>query len=268
MNAPPEVRVQLEDLEAGLRDTLGEALLGLYVHGSLALGCLNPARSDVDVIAVTTRPLADDERFAVADLFLRISARPYGIEAHVVVTDQLHPWHYPPRYDFHFGESHRERLTNDREAVLARPTQGDPDLAAHVDVVRDAGIALVGLPPQEVFPEVPRADLEDALRRDLAWCRTVRSALYGVLSPCRVWAALETGELHSKATGGEWALARLPADLRPPVKRALASYCGDGAPIDLDEHERRRLLTYIEERLASHPDASENRGSDPGVPKV
>jgi streptomycin 3"-adenylyltransferase len=223
--------------------------VGAYVHGSLVLGCFNEARSDVDVVFVTGRPLTDDERLAFADLFLRTSARPYGIEAHVVTTDQLRPWRYPPTYDFHYGESHRERLALEPAAALERPTDGDPDLAAHIDVVRARGVALLGPPPLEVFPEVPRADLEDALRGDLRWCRSVRSALYGVLSPCRVWAALETGELHSKASGAEWALPRLPAVLRPPVERALASYRGSGEPIELDEEERQRLLDHIEERL-------------------
>lgn len=230
-------------------DALGDDLLGVYVHGSLALGCFNEARSDVDVVVVTARPLTDDERFAVADLFLRISARPYGLEAHVVMTDQLRPWRYPPPYDFHYGESHRERLALDPEVAVERPTEGDPDLAAHVDVVRARGVTLLGPPPLELFPEVPRADLEDALRRDLEWCRSMRGALYGVLSPCRVWAALETGELHSKASGAEWALPRLPAALRPPVERALASYRGAGEPIELDEEDRQRLLNYIEGRL-------------------
>jgi predicted nucleotidyltransferase len=230
-------------------EALGDDLVGVYVHGSLALGCFNEARSDVDVVVVTARPLTEDERFAIADLFLRISARPYGIEAHVVTTDQLRPWRYPPPYDFHYSESHRERLALDPEVALERPTEGDPDLAAHVDVVRARGVTLLGPPPLALFPEVPRADLEDALRRDLKWCRSARSALYGVLSPCRVWAALETGELHSKASGAEWALPRLPAALRPPVERALASYRGAGEPIELDEEERQRLLDYIEGRL-------------------
>jgi hypothetical protein len=53
----------------------------------------------------------------------------------------------------------------------------DPDLAAHVKVARNSGIALVGLPPQDVFPEIPWEDYADALRRDLEWTRTSRSAL-------------------------------------------------------------------------------------------
>ena len=58
-------------------------------------------------------------------------------------------------------------------------------------------------------------------------------------------ATLETGEVHSKATGAAWALGRLPADLRPLVARALASYTGAGEPIEVDEDERRRLIDYV-----------------------
>jgi hypothetical protein len=72
-----------------------------------------------------------------------------------------------------------------------------------------------------------------------------------VLSPCRVWATLETGAVHSKLTGARWALERLPADLRAPVERALASYAGDGEPIELAEDERARLWDYVAERARS-----------------
>ena len=256
MNAPAEARRQLDELLGGLRESLGVDLVGLYVHGSLALGCFNAARSDVDVIALTARALADDERFAVVDLFLRVSARPYGAEAHVVAREHLRPWRYPPPYDLHYSEAHRERLL-DPDAVLARPQDGDPDLALHYDVTRRAGVALHGPPPDDVFPEVPRADLEDALRRDLEWCRSAKSVLYGVLSPCRVWAALTTGEPHSKATGAEWALARLPPELRPPVERALTSYAGAGEPVELEEADRQRLLAHIDRALAATPAMSQ-----------
>lgn len=31
------------------RDTLGENLIGVYLHGSAAMGCFNPAKSDLDL---------------------------------------------------------------------------------------------------------------------------------------------------------------------------------------------------------------------------
>ena len=44
---PPAVRAQLEELQRGLLDLLGEGLVGIYLHGSLAMDCFNTERSDL-----------------------------------------------------------------------------------------------------------------------------------------------------------------------------------------------------------------------------
>ncbi|HJW82735.1 MAG TPA: hypothetical protein VJ754_00380, partial [Anaerolineae bacterium] len=53
------MRAQVDDLLAGLHTILGENLVGVYLHGSLALGCFNPAQSGVDLLVVRrqTRPV-------------------------------------------------------------------------------------------------------------------------------------------------------------------------------------------------------------------
>lgn len=249
--APAELHDQVRALQTGVTDIVGSSLLGIYLHGSLALGCFNPARSDIDLLAVVSRPLELEEKLALTDVLLHVSAAPYGIELHVLSDDQLRNWRHPSPFELHYGESHREPLAFEPVAVLERMDPTDPDLAAHVKVAHAAGIALVGPPASDVFPEIPWHDYADALRRDLEWTRTARSALYGVLSPCRVWASLESGEVHSKASGAEWALTRLPAELRPQVELALASYCGAGEAIDFDDDQRRGLHAYVEERVSS-----------------
>lgn len=248
-DAPGELREQVQALRAGFADILGDALVGVYLHGSLALGCFNPARSDADLIAVATRALELDEKLGLTDLLLHVSAAPFGIELHVLTTEHLRRWRHPSPFELHYSETHREQLAFEPVAALERMGPTDADLAAHVRVVRAAGIALAGPPSPDVFPAIPWADYADSLRRDLEWTRNSRSALYGILSPCRVWASLATGEVHSKASGATWALARLPADLRPQVERALASYTGSGEAIELDADVRRRLQAFIEERI-------------------
>ena len=56
----------LEELEAQVRDLLGPNLRGMYVYGSLAFECYNPARSDVDVLVVTRRRMAPETRRALS----------------------------------------------------------------------------------------------------------------------------------------------------------------------------------------------------------
>jgi Domain of unknown function (DUF4111)/Nucleotidyltransferase domain len=236
-------------LVEGFRDILGDNLRGIYLHGSLALGCFNPARSDIDVLVVMAEPLDTDTKLLVADLLLHVSCAPYPVELHVLTRSQLNDWRHPSPFEMHYGESHRETLALDPLTALQTMSSTDRDLAAHVTIAREAGIAVIGPPSEEVLPKVPFAHYRDALGTDLTWARGVRSALYGILSPCRVWATLETGALHSKASGAAWALERLPDDLKPLVKTALASYTGAGESIDFDESARQRLLDYIEARL-------------------
>jgi predicted nucleotidyltransferase len=250
MDAPAAVRAQLDRLTRELQETLRDALFGAYVHGSLALGCFNAATSDIDVLGVTERSLTEDEKLALVDVFLRISLDPNAIEADVVSLAELRNWRHPSPFELHYSEWRRGRWTADPRATLASFPTGNADLATHVAVARTAGIRLVGPPPEDVFPSVPDADFRDSLLRDLEWSRdTQAGAVYGILSPCRIWAALETGELHSKVSGARWALPRLPAELRPMVRRALASYTGAGETIDVDEDEQRRLLDFVDERV-------------------
>jgi streptomycin 3"-adenylyltransferase len=166
-----------------------------------------------------------------------------------MTTRQLEEWRHPSPFEFHYGESHRDAYALEPVNRLETIPSTDSDLAAHVTIAHHAGVAAVGPPPGELLPDVPFGDCRDALGKDLQWARNVRSALYGVLSPCRVWATLATQAVHSKASGAAWALERMPDDLKPLVQRALASYTGAGEPIDVDEAQRQRLLDYVESQL-------------------
>ena len=249
-DTPADARRHIERVSGAICGILGGDLVGLYVHGSLALGCFNPAWSDIDILAVTGRNLTEEEKLALVDVFLRLSLDPYAVEADLLSVEQLRNWRHPSPFELHYSEWRRARWEADPRATLASFPDGSADLAAHVAVARAEGIAVIGPPPQEIFPRVPDADFRDSLLRDLAWCRDVESGdLYGILSPCRIWAALATGEVHSKASGAQWALSRLPVDLRPMVDRALATYSGADEPTDVDETERGRLIDFIEEHV-------------------
>jgi Domain of unknown function (DUF4111)/Nucleotidyltransferase domain len=241
------VSEQVDRVAAGLQDILGATLVGVYVHGSLVLGCFNPSRSDVDLLVVTRRRLTPDERARAFDL-LRGEAGTYDtpgwprpIELSSLALDDLQPWRYPTPYDLHFAESSRDD----------KGPGEDHDLAAHVWVTRRRGSPVVGPAPTNVFPDVPESDYRDSLIRDLAWARQTAAddPLYGVLSPVRIWAALEAGGVQTKESGALWALERLPSDLRPVVERALATYRGEHGDFAADVEHIHRLADFIEGRL-------------------
>jgi len=231
---------QASELAETLRGLIGGDLVGVYLHGSFALGCGNPNRSDLDVLVVTRRALTAGERAAFATLPIGSYEQPgwpRPLELSSLTLHQLHPWRHPTPYDLHLAA-----------AKCVGPAE-DPDLAAHVTVTRRAGIALHGPRPADVFPEVPRTDYEDALLRDFdgAWWVSGRSEMrYAILSLPRIWATLaEPEELHTKESAAQWALPRLPAHLRRPLELALESYRTHGRDLEVDADEFRRYADHV-----------------------
>src|SRR5690349_21316730 len=108
---PPATRSQGEMLVAEIQHVLGDAITGIYLHGSLAMGCFNPARSDLDVLVVTECPMTLDQKRASAEMLLRFSANPHPIEISFVSLDDLSPWRYPTPFQLHHSEDWRERQT-------------------------------------------------------------------------------------------------------------------------------------------------------------
>lgn len=231
-----EARGQLGALGQGIREVLGNALAGVYVHGSLALGCFNAALSDLDVLVVTRRSPTPDRQDALMPLLLRVPR----LEIHFLGESCLEPWRHPASYDLHFGSERR----------LVGPGV-DHDLAAHVTVARQAGIALLGPPAAEVLPDVPWEDYEDSLRRDLEWCIGHGTELYSVLSPARIWATVTDRTVHSKASGAAWALERAPHEFRPLLSRALESYETGTSQRTFGREEVRRFAEFVTSQLVT-----------------
>ena len=232
---------QLDRVVAGLGDTIGDELVAVILHGSLATGCFNERRSDVDLLVVTRGPIEDRE--AVLSLLERESGSygepgwPRPLEVSTLTLAQLAEWADPPAYDLHFP---------------GRPGPGvDPDLPAHVWVARRYGLPLHGPTPKELLPDVPEEQYLAALLMD------VRDAVaeghdfprYAILTLCRVWAQLETLEFQTKDSGTEWASAHLPDELQPLAERALESYRGDGLDFPVGEADFRRFADHIVVRI-------------------
>jgi predicted nucleotidyltransferase len=242
-----EVRAQVDEIVSGLDSALDEDLVGVYLHGSAVLDCMGPW-SDIDLLAVVENPLDADAKRRVAEVVLRTSGgykrqgprRP--VELDVVRAAALREWRHPAPFEFHYSESFRERFAAGEVEPWDATT--NRDLAAHVAVLRESGVALTGPSPRKLFPPVPDEDLRDALLYELEW--TLRGDIWlipgairnTVLTRARIWATLSTGELHSKLTGAKWALPRLSKALRTVLQHALEVYRGteqddwDDLPLD------------------------------------
>jgi predicted nucleotidyltransferase len=244
---------QLEQTLALVRDVLGRDLLGAYLHGSLVLGGLRP-RSDLDLFVVSKRPTAREEKRRLIDGLMLISGSdsPGGLwpmELTIVVESEVRPWHYPPKFDFQYGEWLRPQFQGGD--VEPWPTTTSGDLASLITMVLLANRPMLGPPPNEVLDPVPREDYMaaivdgiDELLRDVDWdTRNV------ILTLARIWSTVATGDIRSKDAAADWALSRLPAEHRDVLARARAIYVGDQEErwVDLSPRVRRHADYVIGE---------------------
>lgn len=218
-------------LEVEVRDLLGANLRAMYVYGSLAFECYNPARSDVDVLVIMHRRMAPETRRALS-AFLRRLAETSPLEISFLARADLEPWQYPTPFDYHFS---REEELHDR---------ADEYFATEIANARARGVALVGPPPTDVLPAVPDEDFLDAIEKDLVWARerVDERPGYTVLNGCRVLAFRRERRVMSKAEAGEWGLRFAPEQFRSLVSQAAENYAGRSEA----QPDPRAVVSFLE----------------------
>jgi streptomycin 3"-adenylyltransferase len=218
----------LEEIRAFCEERIGENLVGIYIHGSLAFGCFDPSVSDIDFLIVVQENLSMAEKQALLHLMLELTpiSPPKGLEMSVVLAQDCLPFVYPTPYLFHFSSAHIARALRDSEEYCRNFHGTDRDLAAHTTVTRAVGQVLCGKPIGEVFGEVPREAYLDSLRYDSenAVEDISENPVYVILNLCRIAAFLEEGAVLSKKEGGLWGLQHLPQAYREIIRAAMDAY--------------------------------------------
>lgn len=213
------------------RETFSTGLTGVYLHGSLAMGCFNPAKSDLDLLVVVNSEPTDGQKLAFMQALLPLNAEApaKGIEMSIVTEAAVKPFQYPAPFVLHFSPMHLDRFRQDPGGYVQQMKGTDPDLAAHCTVLRQRGIRLLGAPIPEVFGEVPRAAYLDSILQDVSGAEEdiLTDPVYMTLNLCRVLAYAREGLVLSKQEGAQWALRALPEGERTPVRQALEAYTTD-----------------------------------------
>lgn len=238
----------LEHIKNEYCTILGNTLTGFYVHGSLAFGCFSWERSDLDFLVVVTDEPTRQQKCALIGVLLDAdaSAPEKGFEMSVVTEDAVRPFVYPTPYVLHYSGTYRDACRRDLSAYCRDMHGTDPDLAAHITVCHAVGILLYGKPIAEVFGTVPTDDYLDSIRYDIEHARGEidENPVYIILNLCRVLGYLRDGLVLSKAGGGVWGVAHLPAEFVPLVSSAHAYYT-DGVPFVYDAAAGQRFAAYM-----------------------
>lgn len=223
----------LDVITAKCEEIFGTKLVGVYLHGSLAMGCFNPDKSDIDLIIVVEGDISDRQKliFMESIVGLNEKAPAKGLELSVVKRKYCKPFLYPTPFELHFSPAHLKWFHDAPQNYIENMKGEDKDLAAHFTVINKYGIALYGETVEDVFALVPRDDYMDSIYADIenAEQDILSDPVYIILNLCRVLAFLEDGLCLSKKGGGEWGIKHLPDGQRTVISEALECYATDKA---------------------------------------
>ncbi len=232
----------------------GDNLVGVYLHGSAALGCYNPDKSDVDFITVVKNPPTNDEKAAYITDLLQINSAcsKKGIETSVVLLEHCRHFTHPTPYELHYSNAYLTQATASPADFSANMHGLDPDLAAHFTVINSAGVVICGRPISEVFAKVPRQYYIDSIMYDIAAAPDdiTSSFTYTTLNLCRTLAYSQDGKIRSKKQGGEYCLT-LPG-LTPYhniITAALDDYTTDKTSTLPDKAELHDFAVHMLEEI-------------------
>lgn len=209
-------------------EILKEKLIGIYLHGSAAMGCYQPKKSDLDYIVVIREGMTETEKRKYMDMVTKLDAEgpAKGIEMSIVTRDACNPFIYPTPFILHYSRMHSAWYREDPAGYIQKMNGTDQDLAAHFTVIRDRGICLYGLPVREAFAEVPEENYLDSIRDDVSGAaeEIAEQPMYYILNLARVLGYMKEKKVLSKKEGGAWGLENLPGKYHPLILTALEEY--------------------------------------------
>jgi hypothetical protein len=212
----------LETVTAIHREALGEALIALYLHGSVVQGDFRPGLSDLDILGIVEGGITEvQSELLVARLghgSLPVPA--FGLELILCAAEAVRAPLVEMPYAF--------ALSTGRDWGVQVETDGATgDILIHMQLCRQSGVVLAGEPASKVLAPIPTGAIRTALLGEMLWHRsdlragpTDQAISNAVLNAARSFYAAETGKIISKTQGGKWWIERQPEDR--VVAQALA----------------------------------------------
>lgn len=233
---------------------LGDNLVGVYLHGSAAMGCFHPKASDLDLIVVVNESPGEEEKLAIMGevVVLNEKAPAKGIEMSIVRRQFCRPFVYPTPFELHFSVAHLEWFRRAPQDYVEKMKGTDKDLAAHFMILKKYGIPLWGEEIDRVFGDVTPQAYRDSICCDVenAVKEITEAPVYMILNLCRVLAYLREGLILSKKEGGEWGLGALPAEFCGLIAGALECYAA-GREMTRERQEEEKFAMYMAEQIRS-----------------
>jgi len=240
-----ELQSYIENIANVFAKEIEDNLVGVYLHGSLAMGCFNPKTSDVDLLVICRRKIPNDTKKRIIKKLLTLTQKHRNqLEMSIILERYLTDFVYPTPFELHYY--HPKYLT-DESYICGGEGFYDPDLAGHIVVTNQRGVTIIGQELKEVFKPIGMQYYIDSIFNDIqdATPGIIDDPVYFTLNLCRVMYFLKEGIISSKKEGGEWGISHLPKQFRSIVEQSLDVYCGVTKKINISNDELFQFAKWM-----------------------
>lgn len=241
-----------EEFVAKSQEILGDHLVGIYLHGSAAMGCFHEKKSDIDLLVVVNMAISDEIKRQYMDMVVELNtyAPEKGIELSLVRKEVCFPFIYPTPFELHFSAAHIQWYQTNPSDYIDKMNGTDKDLAAHVTIIYHRGKCLFGKKITDVFEKVSRKFYFDSIWSDIenAEEEIKTNPVSTILNLCRVLAYTKEELILSKQEGGNWGLDNLPEKYYDLILQALDEYSSDRS-MKWNENATSNYAAYMLEQI-------------------
>lgn len=218
----------IDEFTSMSKEIIGNKVTGIYLHGSMAMNCFNPDKSDIDLLIVIESDITDVQKMEFMKRVAKLNAQApiKGLEISIVKREYCKHFVYPTPFELHFSLMHLHWFRDNPENYVVSMKGEDKDLAAHFTIINRCGIVLYGEQIENVFEEVPKKDYVDSIWVDVKDAREniAHDPINITLNLCRVLAFLKEDLCLSKQQGSAWGIAHMPKKYHPFILQALDCY--------------------------------------------
>jgi len=240
-----ELQNYIDQINDVFKEELKGNLVGIYLHGSLAMGCFNPKRSDIDLMVICNGGILNVTKRRIIEKLLKVTkGKRNPLEMSIIQERYVKDFVYPTPFELHYF--HPAYLT-DENYICGGEGFKDPDLAGHITVTYNRGVKLLGPEIQELFRPISKRYYIESIFNDIegAPVGITENPVYFSLNLCRVLYYLAEGKVASKKEGGEWGGLHLPSEYQMIVEQCLDVYNGNSNDIYIDHAELIRFAEFM-----------------------
>ena len=250
---PNEILNQINKVVNIWKKHLGDELIGVYLHGSIALDAFNPDSGDIDILVVVKDSIDIPVKLEIARDIIEIDKKPCPLEMSAVKLSDARNWKTPGNCVFHYSdfwtEKYVERFSNpDADVYVVDHEFPDADVTSYIKLLKQCGIVLYGREIQKVFADISDEDFWVAISADIDdydfHDYDARYFASNVLILGRILSFKIERRILSKYDGGIWMIDHVPEDLKYLPKLAMKIWF-EGEEHLLPEEDLSRLRDYL-----------------------